>query len=83
MYLRCLVGHRPRDWLKWFPWAEYCYNTVFQSSLQTSPFRVVYGRDPPSLRSYTQGEARLSAVQQQFLERDKFLLEVRDRLEQA
>jgi hypothetical protein len=83
MYLRCLVGDHPRDWLKWLSWAECCYNTAFQSSLRTSPFRVLYGRDPPSLRSYTLGEARLPAVQQQLLERDEFLLEVRDRLEQA
>jgi hypothetical protein len=78
MYLRCLVGDRPRGWLKWLSWAEYCYNTTFQSSLRTLPFRVVYGRDPSSLHSYTQGEARLPAVQQQLLERDEFLLEVRD-----
>jgi hypothetical protein len=38
---------------------------------------------PSVVRSYTQGEARLPAVQQQLLERDEFLLEVRDRLEQA
>jgi transposase InsO family protein len=29
MYLRCLIGDRPRQWLKWLPWAEYCYNTTF------------------------------------------------------
>jgi len=26
MYLRCLTGDRPRAWLEWLPWAEYCYN---------------------------------------------------------
>jgi transposase InsO family protein len=29
MYLRCLIGDRLRQWLKWLPWAEYCYNTAF------------------------------------------------------
>jgi transposase InsO family protein len=29
MYLCCLVGDRPRQWLKWLPWAENCYNTAF------------------------------------------------------
>jgi transposase InsO family protein len=28
MYLRCITGDRPRAWLEWLPWAEYCYNTV-------------------------------------------------------
>jgi hypothetical protein len=62
MYLRCLVGDRPRDWLKWLPWAEFCYDSSFQASIKTSPFRLVYGQDPPSLHAYSPGEARLPAV---------------------
>jgi hypothetical protein len=27
IYLRCLVGDCPRSWLRWLPWAEFCYNT--------------------------------------------------------
>ena len=27
VYLRCLAGDRPRSWLRWLPWAEYCYNS--------------------------------------------------------
>jgi hypothetical protein len=83
MYFRCLTGDRPRQWLRWLPWAEYCFNTSFQTSLKTTPFKVVYGRDPPVLRSYTDGESRLLAVQHLLYERDEFLAEVRDRLEQA
>lgn len=47
MYLRCFIGNRPRKWEDWVPWAEYCYNTSFHSSLHTTPFQVVYGREPP------------------------------------
>jgi hypothetical protein len=83
MYLCCLIGDRPRQWLKWLPWAEYCYNTAFQSSIQTSPFRVVYGRDHPSLRSMSQVGSCVPVVQEQLHERDEFLLEIRERLEQA
>jgi len=83
MYLRCLTGDRPRQWVRWLPWAEFCYNSSYQASLKTSPFKVVYGRDPPALRAYEQGEARLPAVEQQLLERDEFIAEIRDRLEQA
>ena len=52
MYLRCFMGDRPREWL---PWAEYTYNTAYQSSLRDTPFHVVYGRHPPSIRSYEVG----------------------------
>jgi hypothetical protein len=83
MYLRCLVGDRPRQWLKWLPWAEFCYNSSFQASLKTSPFQVVYGREPPSVHTYMQGEARLLDVASQMLERDEFLVEIRERLVQA
>jgi hypothetical protein len=82
MYLRCLSGNRPWQWLQWLPWAEYCYNTVFHSSLKTTPFNVVYGRDPPPLFLYDFG-ACLPAVHHQLQEQDEFLLHVRDRLEQA
>jgi hypothetical protein len=44
---------------------------------------VVYGREPPSVHAYTVGEERLSVVQQQLTKRDKFLMEIKDRLEQA
>jgi len=83
MYLRCLTGDRPRNWLEWLPWAEFCYNSSYQQSLKTSPFHVVYGRHPPSIHSYEHGDARLPAVEQAMRDRDEFLAEVRDRLEQA
>lgn len=34
MYLRCLTGDRPRHWLRWLPWAEYCYNTAYYLALR-------------------------------------------------
>jgi hypothetical protein len=45
-YLRCLTGDRPHDWLRWLPWAEYIFNTAFQSSLLETPFCIVYGHAP-------------------------------------
>jgi hypothetical protein len=83
MYLRCFTGDRPRQWLRWLPWAEYVYNTAYQSSLRETPFRVVYGRDPPSIRSYEPGETRVDAVARNMEEREAFLADVRYRLEQA
>ncbi|WVZ76339.1 hypothetical protein U9M48_024322 [Paspalum notatum var. saurae] len=80
MYLRCLAGDRPRSWLKWLPWAEYCYNTSNQSSLRTTPFKVVYGRDPPSLLHYQSGTARVAAVDRHLQDRDLFLAEIHERL---
>jgi hypothetical protein len=77
MYLRCLTGDRPRGWLHWLPWAEYIFNTAFQSSLREIPFRVMYGRDPPSIRSYEQGEMWVAAVARTMEERAEFLEDIR------
>ena len=69
MYLRCITGDRPRDWLDWLPWAEFCYN-LFHSALCTSPFQVVYGRPPPSLLPYEQGSAHTEAIDDLLARRD-------------
>jgi len=29
MYLRYLIGDRPRQWLRWLPWAEFIFNTAY------------------------------------------------------
>jgi len=83
MYLRCLVGDRPRSWLQWLPWAEHCFNTLYQTSLKATPFQVVYGRDPPSLIHYKPGSARVAAVDRQLKDRDEFLTEIREHLQLA
>ena len=83
MYLRCITGDRPRDWLDWLPWAEFCYNTAYHSSLRTTPFTVVYGRPPPALIAYEPGSAATEAVDALLSSRDEFLESVRARLLQA
>jgi hypothetical protein len=54
-------------------------------SLLTSstPFKVVYDRDPPPLHSYAPGEARLPSVHHQLNEHDEFVFQVCEWLEQA
>jgi len=83
MYLRCITGDRPRAWLEWLPWAEYCYNTSYHSALKTTPFEVVFGRPPPALLPYTEGSASTETVDTLLRDRDSFLQDVRERLLQA
>lgn len=80
VYLRCLAGDRPKSWLRWLPWAEFCYNTSFQTAIKTTPFEVVYGRPPPTLISYEPGLGKVPAVDRQLQDRDVFLAEIKDRL---
>jgi hypothetical protein len=80
MYLRCLAGDRPRSWLQWLPWAEFCYNSSYQTALQATPFQVVYGRQPPAPLKYETGTSRVAVVDVQLRDRDEFLQQIRERL---
>jgi hypothetical protein len=83
MYLRCITGDRPRAWVDWFSWAEYCYNTSFHSALRATPFEVVYGRPPQPILPYRAGLARTEAAATLLRGCDAILTEARQRLIQA
>jgi hypothetical protein len=83
VYLRCLTGDRPRAWVDWLPWAEFCYNSSYHSALRTTSFHVVYGWPPPPLLSYQRGSARTQTVDHLLADRDTFLADVCSRLVQA
>ncbi|GKA56430.1 ty3-gypsy retrotransposon protein [Tanacetum coccineum] len=57
-YLRCFAHEQPVKWSSYLPWAEYSYNTGYHTSTGTTPFSVVYGREPPSLLPYVMGETK-------------------------
>nr|GEV30362.1 hypothetical protein [Tanacetum cinerariifolium] len=46
-FLRCMTGERPKEWTLWLPMAEFWYNTNFYSTINTTPFPMVYGQTPP------------------------------------
>ena len=52
-------------------------------AVRCSPFRIVYGREPPALLTYQPGSARVAAVDQQLQDRDEFLRDIKERLLQA
>jgi hypothetical protein len=83
MYLRCVTGDRPRAWVDWLAWAEYCYNTSYHSALHATPFKVVYGRPPLAMLPFEPGMARTEAASDLLRTRDDILAEARQRLLQA
>ena len=75
-YLHCFTSSNPKEWLKWLTWAEYCYNTSWHSTIQRTPFEVVYGRLPPQLLNYVPGTAKLEADERELLSCDQVSKEV-------
>lgn len=76
-YLRCFANEQPTKW------AEYSYNIGFHTSTKTTPFNVVYGRDPPALHPYVFGETKNAELESQMIDRDDMLKLIRSDLLKA
>lgn len=48
-YLRCFVHACPIKWHQWLSLAEFWYNTSHHSTLNNTPFKVLYGHEPRQL----------------------------------
>lgn len=75
-YLRCFVGDNPKSWAQWLAWAEFSYNIAPHSSSKLSPFKIVYGRDPPHVLRIGRGQAIVDSVDEWLQERDAILDEL-------
>lgn len=82
-YLRCFIQGVPRKWVQWLPWAEFWHNTSYHVSTKCTPFKALYGRDPPRLVKVQQGSTGVSSLEERLLERDAILDELRGYLLQA
>jgi hypothetical protein len=82
-YLRCFITDQPKTWVNWVHWAEYWFNTSFHSATEKTPFEIVYGRAPPALHRWVQGETRVEAIQRDLCDRDEALRQLRNQLLRA
>ncbi|CAA0840424.1 Unknown protein, partial [Striga hermonthica] len=80
-YLRCYVHQFPKRWENFLPWAEYWYNTTYHESTKMTPFELVYGRKPPTLVNYSEGNTVNDEVGCELEERDLMLRELKRKLE--
>lgn len=79
-YLRCFVHQWPNKWSTYIPWAELWYNTTFHASTGMTPFQALYGRLPPSLHNYRNGESSVHEVDQSLAARDELLNQLKANL---
>ncbi|GKA11101.1 ty3-gypsy retrotransposon protein, partial [Tanacetum coccineum] len=79
-YLRAMVINQPHQWVRLLPWAEYCYNSSYHSSIKMSPFQALYGRQPLSVIPYPPGSSKVAAVDGLLVERDGLLRQLKESL---
>ncbi|KAK2367199.1 hypothetical protein QL285_080510 [Trifolium repens] len=83
LFLRCFSFHNPKSWYKAIAWAEFWYNTAFQTSIGMTPFKALYGRDPPHITRYQHHPGDTPTLQEELMERDRILQQLKSNLERA
>lgn len=83
LYLRCFAGQVPHKWSKLLAWAEFWYNSAYQCSIGMTPFKAVYGREPPILLKYDTATADPPSLQALLTERDTTLQLLKSNLHRA
>lgn len=82
-YLRCYVAEVPSLWVTMLPWAEFWYNTSYQTSAGMTPFQALYGREPPTIARYILGSTTSELVESYLLQRDEVLQILKNNLFKA
>ncbi|KAA3455755.1 Transposon Ty3-G Gag-Pol polyprotein [Gossypium australe] len=83
MHLHFMTGDEPGKWEGYLAWAEYWYNTTFQTSTGMTLFRALYGRDPPTIVSYEEGGSLNTQVDKALQDWDDLLRELKKNMSQA
>ena len=82
-YLRCFTNMKPKSWPQWLSWTEYWYNTNYHASTKTTPFKALYGKDPPILLRGDATPSNVEDVNQMVQDRNLMLDELKEQLAKA
>lgn len=83
-YLRTFAADRPTKLANFLPWAELALNCFHHEGLGTSPFRALYGREPPALVAAQPSAKRHDPPTMELIrQRGELLVELRKNLERA
>ncbi|XP_042032533.1 uncharacterized protein LOC121779292 [Salvia splendens] len=82
-YLRAFTSDRPSTWSNFLPWAELALNCFHHAGLGTSPFRALYGREPPLLVASVPSAKTPPCVAELIKERGELLVQLRNNLSRA
>lgn len=70
-YLRSMTSQAPKHWASWLPAAEWWYNTSFHTTLQSTPFEVVYGTKPRCIPGQNRVHTNISSLETMLAEKQQ------------
>lgn len=79
-YLRCFSFENRKLWVDMLLLAEFSYNMAIHTSTSLTPFKVVYGCDPPQLLWYSSNDRDLAVVSSLLQKRDQVLNQLKSNL---
>ncbi|KAL8119793.1 hypothetical protein AgCh_017055 [Apium graveolens] len=82
-YLRCMCTESPQDWSAWLQITEWWFNTHFHSSINRTPYEVVYNQVPPLHLPHLAGECAVDAVDRSIQRREHMIADLRSHLLKA
>lgn len=65
-----MTCQKPKEWSKWLPLAEFWYNANFQSAINMTPFKALYGYEPPLPTFELVAQSKVEAVDQLLKDRE-------------
>jgi len=80
VYLRCLTRTKPKKWAFCLPWVELWFNTNYNASSNMSPFKALYGHDPPHILKGSIIPSYLEEVNKLTIAQDELLATLRENL---
>lgn len=69
--LRSMTCQNPKNWASWLTAAEWWYNTTFQTSINSTPYEMVYGVKPGQLSWSSRVHTNLHSVESMLVERQQ------------
>jgi hypothetical protein len=79
-YLRCMISETPDQWSRWLPLAEWWYNINYHSSIKFTPFKGLYGQDPPIHIPYLPKDSDIKIIDRRLIKREDKLKTIKDNL---
>ena len=73
----------PSQWSKWLSLAKWWYNTHYYASTKFTPYKILYGYEPPIHIPYLPNDSNIEAVDAFLIQRENMLNSIKPNLNMA